>query len=190
MPFDAMVQRSANCVEKLTERAHGYLTQKERAERDARLDTLAARLKRDDDWRTEESLRRLRALYELFEREPADGHSAVTIREKVERLFHAAVEQLERSIELWEKARRLPAGTQRPIVAKRKEAINEVVLTVNHLTKTVEQYHAFQADESNDNELSKLRAELDATIEVARRADDRIGEIRDTTPLYDESEFE
>ena len=125
----------------------------------------------------------------MFEQEPATSHAARTIREKVERLFHAAVRQLERSYDLWEKARRLPAGTRGPLLEKRKAAIDEVVESVNHLTRTVEQYHAFQLHESDD-ELSKLREELDATIEVARRAEDRIGSLDDRTPLYDESEFE
>lgn len=176
-------------VERLTEQAYGYVTEKERAERNEQLDALAAELSQDDDWRTEESLKRLRALYSLFEQEPANSHAAITIREKVERLFHAAVRQLQRSYELWKKARRLPAGTQGPLMEQRKSAIDEVVETVNHLTRTVEQYQAFQLEESDD-ELSKLREELDATIEVARRAEDRIGSLDDRTPLYDESEFE
>lgn len=175
-------------IESLTEQAHGYLTEKEQAELNARLDDLGRRLAADDDWRTEESLKRLRALHASLDDEPARGAAAIAIREKVEKLFHAAVKQLERSNELWEKARRLPKGTRGPLLEQRKSAIDEVVLTVNHLQKTVAQFHSFHADDTDD-ELAKLRQELDATIEVARRADERMDDL-EASKAYDESEFE
>lgn len=176
-------------VEELTERAHGYLSEQERARLDSYLDDLGVRLAQDDDWRTEESLKRLRALYAALDQDdPPRGHAAITIREKVEKLFQASVKQLERSHQLWEKARRLPKGTRGPLLEQRGKAIDEVVLTVNHLQKTVAQYHSFHNEESDD-ELAKLREELDATIEVARRADQRMENL-ETSPAYDESEFE
>ena len=70
------------------------------------------------------------------------------------------------------------------MLEERKQAVDEVVLTVNHLARTVEQYHAFQVKE-NDDELAKLREELDTTIEIARRADDRI-EALGRKSMYDE----
>lgn len=176
-------------VEELTERAHGYLTAQERAKLSEYLDDLATRLSRDDDWRTEESLKRLRALYAaLDEDDPPRGHAAIAIREQVEKIFQASVKQLERSYGLWEKARRLPKGTRGPLLEQRSEAIDEVVLTVNHLSQTVAQYHTFHSDDTDDG-LSRLREELDATIEVARRADERMEHL-ESSPEYDESEFE
>lgn len=175
-------------IEELTEKAHGYLTAQERLERDQRLDQLAVRLGQDEDPRSEECLRRLRKLYASLEEFPPTGSTAELFREKVDKLFHAAVRQLEKSLELWEKARRLPGKTGRPLLAERTSAIDEVVLTVNHLARTVEQFHAFQLKDS-DHELAKLREELDRTIEVARRADEYIDAI-DTPTMYDESEYE
>ena len=175
-------------VEQLTEKAHGYLSAKERRDRDQRLDQLAADLQNDDDPRTEECLRRLRVLYASLEQEPASGHTAMTFRQKVDKLFQAAVGQLERSWELWTKAQRLPGRTGRPLLDERKKAIDEVVLTVNHLARTVEQYHAFQLEDTDD-ELAKLRQELDQTIEAARRADECIDAI-DKQKMYDEAEFD
>lgn len=174
-------------LERLTEQAHGYLTEKQRKEREAQLDRLAVQLHQDDDPRTEECLLRLRKLYAALEEDPPTGN-AIIFREKVDKLFHAAIRQLVRSLELWKKAKRLPGPTKRPLLAERKKAIDEVVLTVNHLTTTVEQYQAFQIKDSDD-ELAKLREELDRTIEAARRADDRIDAI-DTGRTYDEAEFE
>ena len=174
-------------IEDLTERAHGYVTEKQRAEWDAKLDGLAAKLRQDEDWRTEESLKRLRKLHAAFQEEPPAA-AAVTIREKVDRLFHASVAQLEKSYDLWEKAKRIPGDAGKPLLDQRREAVNEVVLTVNHLAKTVEQYHAFQSKDSDDD-LARLREELDATIEVARKAESRIDEL-DASPAYDEADYE
>ena len=174
-------------IEDLTEKAHGYLTEKQKQERDEQLDQLAVQLRQDDDPRTEECLLRLRRLYATFGEEPPTGNSII-LREKVDKLFHAAIRQLDRSFQLWEKAKRLPGTTKRPLLEERKKAVDEVVLTVNHLTRTVEQYHAFQIKDSDD-ELAKLREELDATIEIARRADDRIDSMN-AGPICDEAEYE
>lgn len=176
-------------VEKLTEQAYGYQEAKKRAEREASLDDLARRLAQDEDNRTQECLRRLRALYGLFEQDPPRGAATIAIRDNVQRLFAASVRHLEYSYELWEKARRLPPGTRRPLLEQRGAAIDEVVLTVNHLTRTVERYNALQADNDGDDELARLREELDATIEVARRADEQM-ETLGKSPAYDEKEFE
>lgn len=176
-------------VEQLTERAQGYQDQKKRVEREAYLDGLAKRLSHDDDPRNDECLRRLRALRDLFEQDPPKRAASIAIRDMVQRLFDASIVQLERSHELWEKARRLPVGTGRPLMEQRREAVDEVVITVNHLTKTVERYNALQAESDGDNELATLREELDATIEAARRADEQL-ETLGKNPAYDEKEFE
>ncbi|MEN1680528.1 MAG: hypothetical protein AAGJ46_13130 [Planctomycetota bacterium] len=174
-------------VEKLTERAQGYVLEKEREEQEQMLNELATRLRHDDEPRTEECLRRLRKLRAFFESEPPAGHATAAIKAKVDKLFEAAVRQLQKSIEMWEKSRKLPSGTRASLLEKRKEAVDEVVRTVNHLTRTVEQYHTFQVEDT-DSELAKLRDELDATINVARRADQVIDEIG-ASKDYDESEF-
>lgn len=176
-------------VERLTERAQSYQEQKKRAEREAYLDGLSHRLSRDDDLRNDECLRRLRAVRDLFDRDPPKRAATIAIRDTVLRLFDASVAQLERSHELWEKARRLPIGTGRPLMEQRRVAIDEVVVTVNHLTRTVERYNALQADAGGENELAALRGELDATIEAARRADEQM-ESLGKNPAYDEKEFE
>ena len=175
-------------IEELTEKAHGYLTEKERRDRDARLDQLARKLKKDDDPRSQECLARLRKLYASLEEDGSANHVTIAFREKVDKLFRAAVRQLERSLELWERARRLPGKTGRPLLAERRQAIDEVVITVNHLARTVEQYNAFRFRDTDD-ELAKLRDELDQTIQAARRADEYIDAI-DRPTTYDPKEYE
>ncbi|GAA4428411.1 hypothetical protein [Bremerella cremea] len=175
-------------IEDLTARAHNYVTEQERLERNQHLDQLARRLEQDQDPRSEQCLNRLRALYTSLELDAPVGHAAISIREKVDKLFNAAVRQLERSLELWDKANRLPGKIGRPLLEERRKAVDEVVLTVEHLARTVQQYHSFQLRDSDD-ELAKLRQELDRTIEVARRAEEVI-ESLDSSKQYNESEYE
>ncbi|PQO41888.1 hypothetical protein [Blastopirellula marina] len=175
-------------IEDLTKKAHSYVTEQEKLAQEQKLDQLMARLKQDEDPRSEECLKRLRTLYTALALEAPHGHTATMFREKVDQLFQAAVRQLERSLELWEKARRLPGNTSRLLLTERKKAIDEVVLTVNHLSRTVEQYHAFQLKDS-DHELAKLREELDRTIEVARRTEEVIDAL-DAPQRYDDAEYE
>lgn len=176
-------------IESLTERAHQHQTNQLRAEREIQLDVLAKQLARDEDPRTQESLHRLRALYSVFEHDPPRGAATIAIRDNVERLFDASIKQLERSYKLWLKIRKLPSGTRKPLMDQRREVVNEVVVTVNHLTKTVERYYELQANDSGEHELARLREELDATIEVARRADEHMDNL-DKSPAYDVSDFE
>lgn len=175
-------------IEDLTKKAHTYVTEQEKLEQEQKLDQLMVRLKKDEDPRSEECLKRLRTLHASLALEPPQGHTATMFREKVDKLFLAAVRQLERSLELWEKSRRLPGNTSRLLLTERKKAIDEVVLTVNHLSRTVEQYHAFQLKDSDD-ELAKLREELDRTIEVARRTEEVIDAL-DSPRQYDDAEYE
>ena len=174
-------------IEELTEKAYAYLTEQEKAAQDQRLAELSTRLENDGDPRSEECLRRLRRLYDSLDSGAPKGATAIMFRDKVEELFRAAVRQLERSLELWERSQQLPGNVGSLLLKERRKAIDEVVLTVNHVTRTVEQYHAFQMKES-DHELAKLREELDQTIQAARRADEAINAIG--KPQYDGAEYE
>lgn len=175
-------------LEELTQKAYGYLTEQQRRERDAKLDELSRNLEQDEDPRSEECLMKLRTLYASLESETNPRGTAFAFRQQVDALFHAAVRQLERSLELWQKANRLPHGAGRPLLIERQKAVDEVVETVEHLARTVEQYHSFRLKD-DDHELSKLRQELDRTMEVARRAEEVMDSI-DAPPDHDEANYE
>ncbi|MCC9608868.1 hypothetical protein LOC68_08110 [Blastopirellula sp. JC732] len=175
-------------LEELTQKAYGYLTEQQRREREARLDELSRRLEQDEDPRSEECLMKLRTLYASLESETNPRGTAYAFREQVDALFYAAIRQLERSLELWEKANRLPHGAGRPLLTERQKAVDEVVETVEHLASTVQQYHSFRLKD-DDHELSKLRQELDRTMEVARRAEQVMDSI-DAPPDHDEAKYE
>ena len=75
------------------------------------------------------------------------------------------------------------------MLAERKRVIAEVGTTIDHLGSTIQQFHTFRI-ENTDSELSKLRQELDATMQVARRAEERVSGLGTSVRDYDPKEFE
>ena len=177
-------------IEQLTENAQQYLREQEEAEETARLDALSRKLLRDGDARTQKCLKTLRVLHADFRRQAeADGSpTTLAVRAKVDELTEASVAQLERAYDLWEKARKLPKSTARPLLERRKEAVDEVVHTIEHLVETIAAYHDSRTKRDAEG-LARLRGELDQTLEMARRAEARIDAIGRET-AYDEREFE
>ena len=177
-------------IEEITENAQTYLKEQEAADEAAELDALQRRLLRDGDPRTQKCLKTLRVLTADMRREAEETGSPTTLAVlgKVEELSATAVAQLERAYGLWDKARKLPRSTARPLMARRQAAVDEVVETIEHLVETIARYHDGRAKKGSEG-LSRLRGELDQTLEMARRAEERIDAIGRETG-YDEREFE
>jgi hypothetical protein len=109
--------------------------------------------------------------------------------EQVEQIFRASVQQLRRSLELYQISQKLSGKTKADILAERERVIQEVIETRQHLGATIEQFQTF-ATRRNQSELSHLREELDETLRVARKTEQRMATIGQNETTYDESEFE
>ena len=178
-------------LERITNQAYEYLHQKQRQQQEQALDALDKKLKKDKDSRTQNSLRQLRHLYSSFQKDIDDGklvRGAHEILDTVERLFEASVGQLRRSYELWTTARKLSGQPREDVLDERETVIQEVVDTVEHLSKTIQEFHTY-ASKRNDANLARLRSELDETMKVARRTEDRIASLG-TNAFYDVDAFE
>jgi len=178
-------------LEQITARAHEYQHQQQREEQEDKLDRLRSQLRRDDDPRTQTYLRTLRDLYDGLQEDVASGkltRRAGIVLGQVDKLFQAAVKHLEHSYHLWKTAKRLSGSARQKLNDEREQVIQEVKETVEHLSKAIEQFHSFRVQE-NEAELAKLREELDATMQVARRAEERVAELDDER-AYSEEDFE
>jgi hypothetical protein len=178
-------------LEEITHDAYAYLHERTRQEQEAALDDLDRRLSSDNDDRTQACLRELRQLYQLFQEQVTEGRisgSTHRILDQVERMFRACVAQLEKSYELWNAAQPLSGTARKSLLKQRDEVVAEVVETIRHLGRTVEQLHAFRRDE-NASELARLREELDDTLRVARRAEQRIATLGQEQ-VYDPADFQ
>ena len=166
-------------LEKITEDAFTYLNEQQRKEQEASLDALGQQLRSDQDPRTQSYLRNLRDLYGSFQADIKEGKiagSARAVLGKVDKLFRAAVKHLEHSYHLWEAAGRMSGDAKKSLLDERDHVIQEVDATIEHLAKTIEQFHSFRVKE-NESELAKLRDELEATMRVAQRAEERVAAL-------------
>ena len=178
-------------LEQITEDAFKYLTHQQQQEQEQKLDQLTQRLSSDDDPNTQAYLSDLRTLYSSFVEDVEKGKMKVGARpvlDQVHRLFQAAVKHLEYSYELYSRASELRGSARDKLMEERRRVISEVALTIDHLGTTIQQFHTFRLDNS-ETELSKLRKELDATMQVAKRAEERISGLGKVAQ-YDPKEFE
>ena len=178
-------------LDKITENAFEYLHEQQREEQEQHLDRLQSRLRRDNDPRTQTYLRTLRDLYDGMQEDVANGkltRQAGIVLGQVDKLFQAAVKHLEHSYHLWKTAKRLSGAARQNLNDEREQVIQEVRETVEHLSRTIEQFHSFRVKE-NEAELAKLREELDETMNVARRAEARVAALDDER-TYSEQDFE
>lgn len=183
--------RSIFSVDRLTKEAYRELHEEQRKRQEKQLDRLRSRLRGDEDPRTQTYLRDLRGLYESFVEDVEDGtlaRRAGIVLDDVDNLFRAAVKHLEHSYDLWKTASRLSGDSEENLMAEREQVIQEVKETIEHLSTAIEQFHAFRVDE-NETELEKLRDELDQTMQVARRAEQRVAALDDER-TYRVEEFE
>lgn len=179
-------------LEGMTQRAYDAILDRRRKEQNESLDELERRLVADNDHRTETCLRDLRSLYETFrkscseEQVVARHHQVVS---QVEQIFHASVDQLKRSLELYEISRKLSRESRAEVLAERERVIAEVIQTRAHLNTTIEQFQSFAARREKAD-LTRLRQELDETLRVAKRTEERMAAMGTREKNYDESEFE
>jgi hypothetical protein len=177
-------------LEDITNDAYDYVHAEEVKKQEEKLDDLDQRLRKDHDPRTQNSLRELRKLYRSFAEDVQSGklaRSASEVMEVMGELFRKCVDQLEYSYELWQTARKKPPEERDQVLQNREQVIEEVIDTVKHVERTVEQFRGFAAKRTDDN-LQQLRDELDEAIRVARRTEDRMATWDEKT--YTEAEFE
>lgn len=175
----ALITRFTVGAEKIAQNVYTRLHDQERRERERQLDALDRRLAAEPDPRTEDCLRELRRLYDGFQADVESGKLTSQSRllaDRVEQVFHASTEQLQRSYDLWTAAQRARGEAKQAVLEQREAVIEEVISTVKQLARTIEQFHQFQTQRGS-SELERLRAELDETLLVARRTEERLAEI-------------
>ena len=137
------------------------------------LDKLDACLKRDRDSRTQTCLREIRDIYENLQEDIREGQispTAYSILSTVEGLFHACVDQLRQTYDLWEASRNLRGKHRKNLEAERNALVGEVEQAVGHLADSVQQFHVLRTTK-NRQDLTKFTKQLDDQIDVARRAE-------------------
>jgi len=163
--------------EELTRKAMEELEQESAQEKQAALDRLEKRLEQDEDPRTDQLLRKLRSVRETLEgNEMAlDAQSRVEIQVKVRILFQGCLEALNRSLEYVEKARATHSDElKQAILSQREKDLEEVASSVATLERVAKAQVSKATTKQSTTDLAALRAELDHSLDVARKVDERM----------------
>lgn len=182
-----MLTRMIFKVEDITDKAMQAELNKRLAEESQALDDLARQLRTDRDHRTQDYLTLLRSLRQDFEdtaNQPGTKFRSAQLREKVGLVFEAAVDQLRQSYRLWELSENLAGPARDKVLANREQVLTEIDATIDRLQTTVKQFqYMIKADNTVD--LATMRDELDATMRIAKRTEERMRQIENPTGNYD-----
>ncbi len=173
-------------VEEITEAAMKLVESQRQQATEAELDELQNQLRRDGDARTQDYLTLLRSLRDDFEQassQPGVRGRSSQLQTQVADVFNATIYQLRESISLSALIRKLDGPAKRKIHAEREHLVGEIMRTVDQLRTTVQEFERIiQADKKAD--LTTLREELETSLEVAKRTEQRLREF-DRSDTYE-----
>lgn len=180
--------RALTQTERLTHQTMQTMAEEAARARQRKLDDLESRLAADHDPLDEALLRDLRMIYDRFRTDLADltrpGGDAVwrqqtiEVAGKCERLFNSCVTSLERSLELAAAAQRMNTREmQKQMLTARSRLLGEVQESVRQLAKIIDGVHALGLVRDDEREMARLRQDLNQSLEVARRVEERMRNI-------------
>lgn len=164
----------------LTRSAFESLQADAAAEREKNLDDLDDRLRQDKDPRDEKLLRQLRAIYQRFRDNTGwttriGQQSAVEITNKVEKLFSGCIITLQRSLDLAQAAGKMTTKDgRRTTLDARERLLEEVDRSLQQMAQTIDGVLAMGLEEQSTADLARIRQELDESLNVARRVEERM----------------
>ena len=164
--------------------AHKVLTEVEKEKfenRQKSLDELERALERsDNDPRPEEALGDLRTLVDTFqsiEKDSSSGQWAimVDVRLQVESLFAHCVRLIEQTHHLRLTADKLSTEAARhPVLEQRELIIHEIQACVKQLSHSLVSLQKLGHVQASTHDLQQMRRELDSSLEVARKVEERM----------------
>jgi len=162
--------------------------QQEEQAAQAVLDDLDRRLAAEDaDARPEVALRDMRALVRAFDEfaSQVDGvpsAAIIDVRSRVQQLFDHSVRSLEQTLRLGDTAKKLDmAEARKPLLTQREKIIKDVQACVKQLGDTLAALQQLDAGTQSTGELTRLREELDQSLEIAGRVESRLNSLLDQT---------
>lgn len=156
----------------------------------------------DQDPRPEIALRDMRTLLKTFEQsgatsDPLDARSWFDIQSMSRRLFDQCVHSLRQTAALWQTAGRLSTPAARaPILEQRESLIAGVQASIKQLSDTLVALQSLGNKQGSDGELDRLREELDQSLAVAKKVEERMSslirdaDVRPDKPSVSQSEKE
>lgn len=184
-----MMTRIIFKVESITEEAMRFEQEQAIKAENAKLDKLMQQLTSDKDERTQDYLILLRSMRDDFQNhtnQPGVQMRSARVREQVSTIFNAAVEQLGHSYKLWELSESLGGEARRKVLANREQILKEISETIDRLQVAVSQIKDMISQDKKAD-LASMREELEATMRIARRTEEKMREIENSTSINDSS---
>ena len=159
------------------------------------LDHFHHRLGMDGDKRTEiamQDLRSLRQAFQQLDKIAPDLNRAIVedIQQRSEELFQQCVSSLEKTLQLWKTAESLASKTARkPILKQREKLVAEVVQTVEHMSQTLASVQGMTSRRDGDIRLQRLRSELDQSLDVAKKVEQRVDALLTGVPVQNSQQI-
>jgi hypothetical protein len=142
------------------------------------IEDLAVKLRVDRDYRTKDALAMGRAARASF-REFASGNELPLqtreLQKQFDSLFGAFVEQLLRSLALFEQADRLVGELREGVLQQRETCVAEIQSAAQQLQKAAEHLENLSRSK-READLAPLQLELEASLRIAKRVEERLRE--------------
>ena len=172
-------------ADRMARQAAEELAGEERGRREADVLALLKRLMHDGDPRTQDLLRRLRDLHgriaDPSSRDRLDAPANVV--EKVRMVYDSCLSTLARTADLVDSARRLTTDSaRRQVMASREAMVQEVAHAADDLDGVIGQVEALRVGGAGAGDLARMRDELNRSLDVARRVEERVGRIERGMP--------
>ena len=178
--------------EKMTEEARRRVLSREEEKHREEMKQLEASLVLDGDARTETCLRQLCEHYDVFQEKAAGGKltsSGYQVTRQVEHLFQACIDQLRRSHELWEQAHGFRGDERAAVLDEREGIVSEVASTTEQVVRAVQHFRQMK-EQTGGSDLRLLREELDESLRVARRVEERMAAWENPLGQHSAQDFE
>ena len=180
-------------LDKITKAAYDKVLLEREQTRNKTLDALDKALQEDRDARPERCLRELRTLYDFLRKEAVGNPLGFQVVDNFDKLFDACVDQIRQTDELWRRSRKLTGNSKKELVQQREQIVQEIEETTKQLATSVNQFgnlgkKKMVRGKQVDSEISELMQELDQTMQVAKRTEERLANLHEKQ--YDPKEFE
>ena len=189
VPIGALISKWATGTEDIAKQVYREIRAETHQKQENDLNTLHEHLETDGDARTERMLEELRGLHTSFQEEAGGdgwlGTLPLTVKEditdKVSELFTQAVQCLKDTLKMHEKLRGTPLGTVKSVLTQHREQqiadVQQTIVQLSHLYARL----LTLTPESDETDLTRLRAELDESLAFAKQVD---AKIRELTPSH------
>jgi hypothetical protein len=166
-------------TEKFTNQAYHEMSQEAVQAENKQLDQLDQLLCQDNDPRDQELLRMLRtqrAQFRELASQPSLAVRSTEVLARVEQLFRASVKNLSECYQLWIQSQSLGRTEQKALLIEREKLLKEIRVTVEQVQKSLSEYKDL-SKRAVGTDLSELRGELESSIEIAKRTEERLREL-------------